>query len=424
MAKLRLPRKIVLIGAGAVVLCGATGATAYFIGRDAILGPSEEDLAGIACTDVVRVADLRKGRGPWLRKFVKVAPGTDGLARAKTAIRVAAEIQKTLPADLIEIVVLDQNGPDQRAFMRGRAVGAEVILVKDPADLPGVTGKYTVNYYQGVASGTGQFYGEAATMTSQQAEEIASKMDKLSDCAPPPEKVDAGEKKPAHGKKEAPKHGGEAKSGEAKAGEGEAKAGEHGADAASAEGGHAAAPAAEEKSPGFMSKMLGMVGLGGSKEVAADATAHGGDGQSAAPVEAGHESAAPSDSHGHAGQVQSPGEAGATSHEAAPTHGDASSTGGADGHNAAPAEGGHEAAAPSAGHGDAGAPHPEPAPAHGEAAAAPSGGEAPASDGGDKSFMSKMLGYVGLAGKDKPKTLIEHSGGPAIVSGTPKVQGQ
>ena len=418
-----------MIGAGVVVLCGATGATAYFIGRDAILGPSEEELGGIACTDVVRVADMRKGRGPWLRKFVKVAPGTDGLTRAKTAIRVAAEIQKTLPADLIEVVVLDQNGPDQRAFMRGRAVGAEVILVKDPAGLPGVTGKYTVNYYQGVASGTGLFYGEAATMTSQKAEEIASKMDKLSDCAPPPEKVDAGEKKPAHGKKEASKHGGDAK-----AGEGEAKAGEHGAAAPGAEGaGHGEAAAPEEKSPGFMSKMLGMVGLGGSKEPAAGADAKGGEGHNAAPAEGGHESAAPTDgtheaaapSDGHSNADAPPAEAAPVHGEApaqgeAPAHGDAAASG-TDAHGAAPAEGTHETPPPSDGHSNAAVlPAEAAASAHGDAAAAPTDSEPTASESGGKSYISKMLGMVGLGSPDKPATLIEHSGGPAIVSGTPK----
>ncbi len=123
------------------------------------------------------------------------AAGTDGMTRVKTALRVAKKVQETLPADLIEIAVLDQAGPDKRAMMRGRAIGAEVILVKDAAKTPGITAPYTVQYYQGAASGTGMFYGEEATMTSEEAEALLDKMKDLTDCAPPPGKEEAGDKK-------------------------------------------------------------------------------------------------------------------------------------------------------------------------------------------------------------------------------------
>jgi hypothetical protein len=369
VVKVRLPPKIVLIVAGGVVLCGATGATAYFIGRDAILGPSEEELTGVTCTDVVRFADLRKGRGPWLRKYVKVPPGTDGITRAKTGIRVAMTLQKTLPADLIEIVVLDDKGPDTRAFMRGRAVGAEVILVKDPAGLPGVEGKYTVNYYEGAASGTGMFYGQAETMSSADAEALAGKMDELTDCAPAPGTADAKDEKKGHGEK--PKSGhGEAKAEggghEGASGKAEGEGGGSGGhEAAAGAEGHGETAPTEEKSVSFVSKMMGMVGLGGSSEEATATEGHG-----AAPAE------------GHGGE--------------------------------APAEG-HGAAASAEGHGDA-----APAAAHGEAAPADAGHEAKAEEPPKKGFMSKMLGIVGLGSAEKPATVIEHSGGPAIISAKAK----
>ena len=191
----KIPKKVVIIASGVVVLTGASGATAFFIGKDKILGPSAQELGGVECTDVIRVADMRKDRAPWLRKYVRVPPGTDGMTRVKTALRVAKKVQETLPADLIEIAVLDQSGPDKRAQMRGRAIGAEVIVVRDTAKVPGITEPITIQYYQGAASGTGMFYGEEATMTSAEAEELVSKMKELTDCAPPPGKEEAGDKK-------------------------------------------------------------------------------------------------------------------------------------------------------------------------------------------------------------------------------------
>ncbi len=70
----KIPKKVVIIASGVVVLTGASGATAFFIGKDRILGPSAQELGGVECTDVIRVADMRKDRGPWLRKYVRVPP--------------------------------------------------------------------------------------------------------------------------------------------------------------------------------------------------------------------------------------------------------------------------------------------------------------------------------------------------------------
>ena len=379
MVKLRLPRKVVIIGSGVVVLCGASGAAALFIGRDKILGPSEETLAGVACTDVVRVAEMRKDRGPWLRKFVKVPPGTDGMTRVKTAIRVAQTIQQTLPADLIEIAVLDEAGPDQRAFMRGRALGAEVILVKDPSKVPGIDSKFTINYYEGGASGTGMFYGKGETMASKDAEALVGKMDKLTDCAPPVKKEDAaaadgkkpeGEKK-AEGEKKPPKPKEKSKGGETKKegaptielpndalGRMQKVALDKVAEETQKE--EEAKKAEEAKKPGIMKRMMGMVGLGGSGE------------EAAAP--AGETKSDPK------GEVKS---------DAKPA-----------------AEGESQPAADAA--------PTEPSKPAETAAAAPE--ESP-------SFMSKMMNMVGM-GKKKPTDIVEHSSGPAIVSGKTTGEGE
>jgi hypothetical protein len=413
----KLPKKAVIIVSGVVVLTGASGATAFFIGKDKILGPSAEELGGVECTDVIRVADMRKDRAPWLRKYVRVPPGTDGLTRVKTALRVAKKVQENLPADLIEIAVIDQTGPDKRAQMRGRAIGAEVILVRDAAKVPGISEPYTVQYYQGAASGTGMFYGEEASMTSAEAEELLSKMTELTDCAPPPGKEDAGEKKKEtkHEKKPEKKE-------KKKEGEG------HEAAAKEGEGGHEAAPkeeakkeekpevvfpndvfgkmqkaafdkaeeaaAAEEeakahaeaKEPGMFGKMLGMVGLGSKDEAESGHGAAGEGGEhDATGGEGAHSAPAKNAEHGASASESSAGD-----HAPSKTK----------------PESGHETKADLQPHAATDAQNTEKS---GHETTAPAEEKSPG-------LMSKMLGMVGLGG-EKPKDTIEHSGGPAIVSG-------
>lgn len=440
----KLPKKVVIIASGVVVLTGASGATAFFIGKDKILGPSAQELGGVECTDVIRVADMRKDRAPWLRKYVRVPPGTDGMTRVKTALRVAKKVQETLPADLIEIAVLDQSGPDKRAAMRGRAIGAEVIVVRDTAKVPGITEPITIQYYQGAASGTGMFYGEEATISSEEAEELLSKMKELTDCAPPPGKEEAGDKKHEKKKEKKPEKKPEKKK-EGEGHEAAAKEGEgHEAGAKEGEGGHEAAKAEEPKKeekpevvfpndifgrmqkaafdkaeeaaaaeeeakkeheakePGMFGKMLGAVGLGSKEEPEGEHGASSEGGEHAAPSEEGgtDHGALPEESGGeHAPAKVKPiaghesrSEPKADAKSQADHGGDAAQKPDAGKHEKAksettkskPEKSGHEASA-----------QPE----------EKSGG-----------FMSKMLGMVGLGG-DKPKDTIEHSGGPAIVSG-------
>lgn len=455
----KIPKKVVIIVSGVVVLTGASGATAFFIGKDRILGPSAEELGGVECTDVIRVADMRKDRAPWLRKYVRVPPGTDGMTRVKTALRVASKVQETLPADLIEISVIDQSGPEKRAQMRGRAIGAQVILVKDPTRVPGITDTFTVQYYQGAASGTGMFYGEESALTSAEAEELLSQMKELSDCAPPPEKEEAGDKKGEKKKeskhekkpeKKETKKEGEGHEAAAKEGEGhEAPAKEGGGHEAKKEEkpevnfpkdvfgkmqkaafdkAEAAKEAEEEakheeeaKQPGMVDKMLGMVGLGGSKDEGEHgASPEGGEHGAPAEDESAGEHAAPvGETDAHAPAKSKP----VSGHEAKPvtkpdgSHEAKPSGKPARGHEAKPSgkpAGGHEAKPAAKTDGKAEAK----SSAKSDAAKSDGGGHETSAQAEEKSggFMSKMLGMVGL-GDSKPKETIEHSGGPAIVSG-------
>lgn len=350
--KLHLSRKLVLIVGGVLVLCGGTGGAAVYIGADTLLGPSYAELNGLECTEV-QVVEIRKKDRFWVRKYVTTNEPGDGLSRVKTALRVAKLVQEAKKADLVQVVVLDTNGPKDRAAMRGRAVGADVIYVPDPTRVPEANPArvLTARYADGLAAANGQYFGERVDMTEADVQALLAKLDDSTDCVTPevvvPEGAEGGHgesKKDAHGKKaeghgdagghgEAPADGhGEAPAeghGEAPAdGHGEAPAGEHGTETPVAEHGGG-------ESKGWMASLMGMVGLGGDE---APAEAHG-------AADAGHGDA-PAEGHG-----DTPAEG----------HGDPVAAGHGEG-DAAPAEdsvsppeGDHSA--DSAAHGDAGAEH-------------------------------------------------------------------
>lgn len=345
--KIHLSRKLMLIVGGVLVALGGTGAAAVYIGADKLLGPSYAELNGLECIEVKTVEIQKKDRF-WVRKFITTNEPGDGLARVKTALRVAKTLQETKKADLVQVVVLDASGPKDRSGMRGRAVGADVIYVPDPSHVPeDVSARVlTARYADGLAAPNGEFFGERVDMLEADIQALLAKLDDHTDCVTPEVVVPQGE---GHGEKaagdhgKAPAHGAEDAHGEKPAdGHGET-GGAHG----EAEGGHGEAPAGEhgeetpvaehgaEESKGWMASLMGLVGLGGDE---APSDGH------AAPAE-GH--AAPADGHG----------AVAEDHGApAKDHGAV-----AEGHDA-PAEDHAEPAAVA--HGDAGS-----ADSHGDAAA-------------------------------------------------------
>jgi hypothetical protein len=343
------------------VLCGGTGGAAVYIGADTLLGPSYAELNGLECTEV-QVVEIRKKDRYWVRKYVTTNEPGDGLSRVKTALRVAKLVQAAKKADLVQVVVLDTNGPKDRASMRGRAVGADVIYVPDPARVPEASAArvLTARYADGLAAANGQFFGERVDMTEGDVQALLAKLDDSTDCVTPevvvPEGAEGGHgesKADSHGKKseghgEAPADGhGEAPAdghGEAPAdGHGEAPAGEHGEETPVAEHG-------AEESKGWMASLMGMVGLGGDE---APAEAHGAAdaGHGEAPAE-GH-GEAPVEGHGDpaaAGHGDSEGHAAPAEESAALPEGEHSTEGAAHGdagaeHTSAPADGGHEAPA-------------------------------------------------------------------------------
>jgi hypothetical protein len=379
--KIHLSRKLVLIVGGVLVLCGGTGGAAVYIGADTLLGPSYAELNGLECTEV-QVVEIRKKDRFWVRKYVTTNEPGDGLTRVKTALRVAKIVQEAKKADLVQVVVLDTNGPKDRAAMRGRAVGADVIYVPDPSRVPeaATARMLTARYTDGSAAANGEFYGERVDMTESDVQALLAKLDDSADCVTPEVVVPEGDghggaKADAHGKKaeghgesgghgEAPADGhGEAPAeghGEAPAdGHGEAPAGEHGAETPVAEHGGG-------ESKGWMASLMGMVGLGGDE---APAEAHGaadaghGDAAAGGHGEAPAEDSAALPEDGHSTEGAAPGDANA---EHAPAPADAAASG-----HEAPA---HDASAPAetpagdaTSHGDAAAAPAENA--HGDAAA-------------------------------------------------------
>jgi hypothetical protein len=205
----RLSRKLLIIVAGVMVLTGASGAAAILVGREALLGPSTEQVSGAACTVVTTVRLDRNGQ-QWLRRYVR-SDAKEGDVRMKTALRVAGAVSNDEEADLYQVVLLDAAGPENRADMRGRAIGAEVLFARDPAAIPGMTAPFVARYTDGKPAENGEFYGERKELSLDEIKTIVTAMEDRADCVDPNAVAEGGghgEAK-AEGSHEVPAEGGE-----------------------------------------------------------------------------------------------------------------------------------------------------------------------------------------------------------------------
>ena len=265
--KIRLPRKVMFLITGILVLSGASGAYAVYSGKETFLGmagPEKPSLSGLACTTLETLKMRRNGQR-WIRKYVSTE-SAGGVDRVRTALRIAGLLAKEEQADLYQVVVLDAAGPADRADRRGAAVGAQVLFAPDPSKLPGMSTPFVARYTDAKANTVGLFYGREVALTTDDVKTTLTAMDDKSDCFDPVAAAAAAEpgaagSKSGHG--EAPAtaaHGEEAEGGEAPAGHGEdAAAPEHGAEAVAEQ----SAAKLEEK--GFFGSMLAMV-MGGDTE--------------------------------------------------------------------------------------------------------------------------------------------------------------
>lgn len=179
----RPSRKLALVVGGVLVFCGATGSAAVYIGAEKLLGPSFRGQNGLKCTEVKTIVFKRNDRS-WIRKYVSTGGG-DGASRVKTALRIAEKTYEAERPDLVQVVVLDEKGPKDRANMRGHAVGADVIYIPDPSRVPEAEAVFSVHYVNQSANSAGLFYGEKIVVPSEEAEHIAATIEDKFDCARP-----------------------------------------------------------------------------------------------------------------------------------------------------------------------------------------------------------------------------------------------
>ncbi|CAN7655060.1 hypothetical protein LJR098_001870 [Rhizobium sp. LjRoot98] len=265
--KIRLPRKVMFLITGILVLSGASGAYAVYSGKETFLGmagPQKPSTSGLACTTIETLKMRRNGQR-WIRKYVSTE-SAGGVDRVRTALRITGLLAKEEQADLYQVVVLDSAGPSDRADRRGAAIGAQVLFAPDPSKLPGMSTPFTARYTEAKANTVGLFYGAEVALSTDDIKTTLTAMDDKSDCFDPVAAAAAavpgaaGSKSGDHGEAPAAAHGEEAESGEAPATHAEEGAApEHDAEATAEQG----AVKPEEK--GFFGSMLAMV-LGGDGE--------------------------------------------------------------------------------------------------------------------------------------------------------------
>ncbi|CCM77391.1 hypothetical protein [Rhizobium mesoamericanum] len=181
----RPSRKLVFIIAGVALLGGVSGGAALLIGKNKILGLSAETMNGLSCTDV-NLVTIKKQNRVWIRKYIKTEP-TDGMTRVRTALRVAKAIYDAQRPDLVQVVVLDANGPTLRSDIRGRAIGADVVYIPHPDPVLESTDAktYTAHYFDGAAAANGLFFGERVDLPEDEITALGASFKEYSDCIDP-----------------------------------------------------------------------------------------------------------------------------------------------------------------------------------------------------------------------------------------------
>ncbi|SCB59588.1 hypothetical protein GA0061105_107278 [Rhizobium aethiopicum] len=180
----RPSRKLAIIVGGVALLVGVSGGAAVYVGKDRLIGVAAGG-HGLECSDV-NLVTIRKQDHVWIRKYIKTEP-TDGMTRVRTALRVAQAVYAAQKPDLVQVVVLDENGPTLRADIRGRAIGADVVYIPHPdKTIPGLDDKtYTARYYDGKASENGLFFGERIELPADEIAMISAAFKEPEDCVDP-----------------------------------------------------------------------------------------------------------------------------------------------------------------------------------------------------------------------------------------------
>ncbi len=181
MRKRRIYRIGLGVVLGALVLCGASGAAAVYIGPKKILGSSYEEVHGVECRTVA-VTKTKDAEGLWIRQYV-VADAQDDVTRMRTALRVAEAIRKEQSPHLVQVSVVDASNPATIASMRGRAIGAQVTIISKPVtETETKFGPYSGYSIQGLASTDGEFHGIRFDAVREDLEAMAAGFEELKGC--------------------------------------------------------------------------------------------------------------------------------------------------------------------------------------------------------------------------------------------------
>lgn len=183
-SKLRPSKRLVILLSAALGVSAASGGAAVYVGRDKLLNRFTAPAAsGLECTTLRMLKLDHKGQR-WIRMHVKTdrAGGPD---RVRTALRVAGALAGKEKADLYQVVVLDAAGPEDRAGVRGAAIGAEVLFAPGPRSVPGMDEPFRASYNEATANAAGMFHGKVVRLGLDEVRAIMAKMDDRSMCIDP-----------------------------------------------------------------------------------------------------------------------------------------------------------------------------------------------------------------------------------------------
>jgi len=184
LTKLRPSKRLVVILAAAFAVSAASGAAAVYVGRDKLAAHlAEPSASGLECT-MLRTVKLDHRGQRWIRMHVKTE-SAGGPDRVRTALRVVGALAKKEKADLYQVVVLDAAGPQERAAVRGAAIGAEVLFAPGPQSVKGMDEPFRASYNDGAANPDGMFHGKAVSLGLDEVRAIMAKMDDHSLCIDP-----------------------------------------------------------------------------------------------------------------------------------------------------------------------------------------------------------------------------------------------
>ena len=184
LSKLRPSKRLVLVLSAAFGVSAASGGAAVYVGRDEILTRFVEPSAsGLECTTLRTLKLDHKGQR-WVRMHVKTdrASGPD---RIRTALRVVGALASKEKADLYQVVVLDAAGPEDRAGVRGAAIGAEVLFAPGPQSVKGMDEPFRASYNEATANAAGMFHGKIVRLGLDEVRATMAKMDDRSLCVDP-----------------------------------------------------------------------------------------------------------------------------------------------------------------------------------------------------------------------------------------------